>query len=254
MAEIYMERKIVSGEVVERIKFRVGSNTKPRKGRVRGNTPARKQDANERDCVKRAARVLNCNYGHGDLLLSCNFDEESYAKIAGTEDEVREKAEHEADNFLLRMKRALKKQGIEPKTFTVVSDMDGDTGELVRDHIHIVITGKGFTMRDKVLYLGEKPLDKIWGRGHVDWEPLRKQADYTDLAAYLLRQVRRLPDARKYKASRNMAKPRVTEKLVYKASRIREPAGAQVMAQSEYIPGAPQYIRYIPRKKHEETE
>ena len=75
MSEVYMERVIQSGAVVEKIVCRVGANAKPRKARRKGATVPRKQDANDRDCIKRAARIVNCNFSHGDILLSLKFDE-----------------------------------------------------------------------------------------------------------------------------------------------------------------------------------
>lgn len=66
----FMIREIQSGRVVEKICFPVAPNVKPRNVRRRGNTLPRKQDANERACTKRLARLLNSNFEAGDLLLS----------------------------------------------------------------------------------------------------------------------------------------------------------------------------------------
>ena len=249
MSEVYMERIFQSGAVFEKSFFRVGANARPRKGRSKDSTP-RKQDANERDCVKRAARILNCNFGHGDILLSLKFDDKHLQMIkdkAEDANDLRREAEHAVDLFLRRLKRQYKS---EHKTFTVVSDMDGETGEYVRPHAHIVITGEEFELTDKELYINGKKVKGIWKNGSVDWQPLKHQDDYTPMAEYLLRQVRRLPDAKKYKTSRNMAKPRlVSERLVYKSRPISVPKGAKIQYMSEYRPGEAQYVRYIPRRK-----
>lgn len=51
----YMVRTIQSGAVTEKTKFWVPANVKPRSGRKKGGTTARKQDVNERDGKKRLA-------------------------------------------------------------------------------------------------------------------------------------------------------------------------------------------------------
>lgn len=254
MAEVYMERVIEAGKVREKIVYRVAANTRPRQGRKKGSTLARKQDANERAAVKRLARTINANYTHGDLMLGLTFADTALRKlvdkVGSDPDTLFEAIEHEATLFLRRAKRALGEKGRELRAVIVVSDMDGDTGEMVRPHIHMIVPADGFAMRDGVLMIGGKPIKKVWGKGNVDYTPLRDQDDYTPLAEYLMRQVRRRPDAKKYKITRNMRKPRlVSERLVYRSIPISAPKGAKVLHISQYVPGEAQYVRYIPAKK-----
>ena len=252
----FMIREIQSGRVVEKICFPVAPNVKPRNVRRRGNTLPRKQDANERACTKRLARLLNSNFEAGDLLLSTTYRAEALEKLyadAKDLDALRRRAEHEAGLFLQRLKRALGKEGVELRYIAVTSDMDGDTGEAVRVHHHIVIPSRGVRMENGTLYVGKRRMTEIWGRGDVDYRPLYHQEDYTPLAEYLMRQVRRLPDARKYTPSRNLRKPKLLrERIVYSARELRAPKGAKLVYRAAYQPGEAQYIRYIMPKKEGE--
>lgn len=249
---MYMIRKIRSGNIVEETCFPVSPNVKPRAARRRGATAAlpRKQDANERAAVKRLARLIHCNYEPGDLLLGPGYTEESLRRLTADADpddmdELRRRAEHDVELFLRRLSRALEREGVELRYIAMTSDMDGDTGEAVRLHHHVLVKADGIRMEDGELYVGKRRMSDIWGHGHVDYKPLSHQDDYSRLAAYLMRQVRRIPDARKYKASRNLKKPvLVSERIVYVSRELRVPRGARLLHRDQYTPGEVQYIRY----------
>ena len=252
---MYMIRKIRSGKVIEETAFRVAANVRPRRGRRRGATTTRKQDANDRDAVKRFARVLNCNFEPGDLLIQPTYTDAALYRLAdglgedGIE-ELRRRAEHALSLFLRRLGRELKKQGAALRAVWLTSDMDGDTGELVRIHHHVILRAEGLRMEDGRLYAGGRALDDVWGQGSVDWRPLQHQDDYSQLAAYLMRQVRRRPDGKKYSCTRNLNKPvLVSERIVYTARELKAPKGAKILHRAAYTPGEPQYIRYVEPEK-----
>lgn len=244
----YMIRTIISGAVVEKTKFAVAANVRPRKCRKKGATSIRKQDQNDRDAVKRLARVINCNFQHGDLWVTLKYDQLRMQRLtariiadglAPDMDTIRAYAVRERDNFLRRVKDALKKQGLSLKYVKVTSDLDGKTGELVRIHHHLILPAAA---REAVY--------RHWGALDVRVDPLRDQKDYTPLAEYLIRQVRRLPDLKKYSVSRNMRKPTVKEEIVFSASELKVPKGARLMFRSEFSFERPvQYIRYIPQAR-----
>lgn len=252
---MYMIRKIRSGKVVEESKFQVAANVRPRRGRRRGATSTRKQDQNDRSAEKRFARVLNCNFTAGDLLLQPTWTDGALYQLAdglqeGDLDELRRRAEHALSLFLRRLSRELKKQKIELRAVWLTSDMNGDTGELVRIHHHVIVRAEGLRMEGGALYVGARRVDDVWGMGSVDWKPLQHQDDYTQLAVYLMRQVRRRPDARKYSCTRNLKKPVVTERIVYTARELKLPKGARLLHRDAWEPGMPQYIRYVaPERK-----
>lgn len=156
----------------------------------------------------------------------------------------------EAKNFLDRIARRMKKHGDILKWVLVPSEVDGETGETVRLHCHIVINSAGLRMEDRTFTLYGEPLDDIWGRGTVDVQLLRDQKDYYPLALYLIRQARNIPDGKKYTSSRNMEKPKVEYTYVLTPTQLRVPAGATTLPGTRYEPElGVNFVRYIPREK-----
>lgn len=255
----YMIRRIRSGKVIEESIFPVAPNVRPRGRRRRGATTARKQDANDRDAVKRLARTLNCNFEAGDLLIQPTYTDAALYQLSdglqdGDLEELRLRAEHDLALFLRRLARELKPMGITLRAVSLTSDMDGDTGELVRVHHHVVLMGAGLRVEGGELYAGDKAVSAIWGRGNVDWKPLAHQDDYTPLAAYLLRQVRRRPDGKKYHVTRNLKKPElISERIVFRPMKLKAPKGSKILQDGNYEPGMPHYIRYVRPAKPERT-
>ena len=271
-----MERKYKNRNgVIERTRYAVGDNARPRASRVKGKTSFRKQEANFNSALRRLARILNCNYSHENgLLLTLDYDTEALTKLCGlaglTEGEtawmlgqrkdkigewravqkkarlqekeellidacgkLRTAAEKQMNLWLRRIKRKYGKI----KYVAVTSDVDGETGEVVRIHHHLVIAAENISWD---LLQGQ------WKLGSVDIRRLRGQADYTPIAVYLMRQ----PDAKKYAVSRGMLMPEITEREILGNPEIKAPAGARILERSEYNPETVvQYIRYVPKKR-----
>lgn len=279
-----MERKyLCKNGVVERTRYPVRDNARPRSSRKKGNTNFRKQEANFNAALRRVARLLNCNFDHENgLLITLDYDPAGLEKLctkAGlTENEkawalgmqkaeigawsaakkkdekrvdvgidpyenteeacarLRAAAEKQMNLWLRRVKR---QQTV--KYIAVTSDIDGDTGEVVRIHHHLVLAAEGISW---------DMLQKQWKLGSVDIRRLRGQQDYTPVAVYLMRQVRRQPDAKKYSVSRGMLMPEITEREVLGNPEIKAPNGAKILERSEYNPETVvQYIRYVPKKR-----
>ena len=243
----YMIREYKAGQVVEKSKFWVPEQTK-RRSPKRASSTHRKQDQNERDAIKRLARSINCNFVHGDLWITLKLDTAGYKAVqdkAGaweTDVEflnaVRKELKHQAELFLRRLSRAIEKDGLTLKYIMVISDMSGKTGEVVRPHCHILMTRVAFEL-----------CERQWKLGTVDYQILKDQPDYTPLAVYMLRQVRRQPDEKKWTPSRNLDKPVITETVVEDAGPLVTPRGALSLAQGEYdIETGSHYIRYVPKR------
>lgn len=245
---MYMIKKITSGKVVERRKSWVGRKPSRRGARIKGSTAEKKQENNRQQAVLELARVLNCNYRHGDALLTLTFAEEALERCGGSF----EGALKEARNFLDRIKGRMNKHGDVLKWVMVPSEVDGETGEVVRVHVHLLVNGAGLRLEDRTFTLYGEPLDGIWGRGTVDVQLLRHQEDYYPLALYLIRQARNIPDGKKYSRSRNMAKPKVEYTYVMSPSQLRVPAGATMLAGTRYDPElGVNFVRYIPADRRE---
>lgn len=243
----WMVIRRTSGKVVEESTVWVGNNAKPRRARKKGSTTAQKKDENERDAVKRLARIINCNFGYGDLLLTPKYSGEGLAKLEAWarehqeegeswEDALLRAAQHQGELYLDRLREVLKAMGITCKGVLVTSDVDGETGEYVRPHHHLVIQRVAF----------EAAAEK-WKLGSVDYRTLKDQDDYTAVAVYMLRQVRRRENGKRWTATRNMDKPLVSTRWAAAGEELRPDARAVLVERNQWEPGKPQYIRFVKR-------
>lgn len=249
----WVVRTYESGAVGEKTKFWVQGARPSRRNKRKEKSEIKKQEQNEYSALKQMARLLNANFHKGNLLLGLDYSpagmEKLEAYIAEHPFPAAESGDAEADHLeqlrlaadremklcLRRVKRELAKAGVALKYIAITSDMDGDTGEQVRVHHHLVVNEEArdaFTMKWQEL-------------GGVDWSPLSGQEDYTPVAEYLLRQVRHVPDEKKYVSSRNLVRPQPKDRVVISDAEIRVPKGGRLLFRGEFKPGRPQYIRYI---------
>lgn len=248
--------------VVEMTRFWVSDQATPRTGKKNASTP-RKQEANKNQAIHVLGRILNHNFSQGDLFLSPGYDAAAfrelrrrayaslpkYAKREAKRDAILAEAEKDGKLFLRRLREAGAKN---LRYVLVASDLDGSTGEEVNAHLHIVISGDQFELKNKQLTLGGRTLPEIWGRaGSVEYEFLRG-GSYGKLAAYLLRQTRAIPNRKKYSCSRNLARiePEEYDVNLTPADDFTPPAGATVeeWQRDPATNRAMQYIRYVPEE------
>ena len=240
-----------SGRIGEKIKFPLPE--KERRGRKNRRSSLRKMAQNENSAVRRLARLLNEYFGPDCWLIGLDYGPEGYMRVEERarglfeqrlrapgeepvwEDCMLDAADHEAGLCLRRVNRELKKRGLDNMRYVLItSDMDGKTGEAVRVHHHICVSAGA-----KDIIVGK------WGLGGVDYEPMWDEPDHYALAEYLIEQVRRRPDAKKYTPSRNMPMPPPKDRTVYTDAELRAPQGAFVLYRSEWKRGGVQYLRYI---------
>lgn len=243
---MYMVTTIISGKVKERRKSRIMRRPAKRGGRIRGNSSEKKIEGNREYAVLQLTRTLNCNMKAGDVWMTLTFSDEALEACGGTY----EGAKKEARKFTNRVVYRTKKRGIVTKWVIAPSEIDGETGELVRPHVHVIMNSEGFSFADGCLRLFDEAVEEIWGKGSVDVQFLRRQDDYYPLAKYIINQSRNVPDEKKYTCSRNMTKPVVRREIVTSPSQLRIPAGATELPGTKYDPAKDQnMVRYIPRKK-----
>lgn len=264
----YVIRTYEAGDVGEKTKFFVPGK-RPEKGELsrRQKNALKKQEQNEYSSQKRLARELNANFRAGDLLLGLDYSDEGLERIVkwGHEhglpvdsmdetekrDAIWECASHALDNALRRVKRRLEKQGVELKAIYCTSDMDGQTGDQVRVHHHLVVNAG---VQEAFLKAWEQ-----YGLGGVSWTPLwENQIDRTPIAEYIIRQVRRIPDAKKYRSTRNLVRPVPKNRVVHTDNELMVPKGGKLIFRQEiknamgerndYRNNQSQYIRYITPK------
>ena len=263
-------RTYEAGAIGEKTKFFVpGKRAENGKLSRRQRNAIRKQEQNEYSSQKSLARILNANFGAGDLFLGLDYSDDGLKRVlewgrkqglpVDAEDEtvrqdaIWEAASHELDIALRRVRRKLDKEGMELKAVYITSDMNGETGEIVRVHHHLIVNGG---VQDAFVNAWEKD-----GLGGVSWSPLwDNQLDRTPIAEYLIKQVRRIPDAKKYRSTRNLVRPVPKTRVVYTDNELLVPKGGKLIFRQEMKAGGrvsasdlnrqAQYIRYIlPEKK-----
>ena len=242
----YVTRTYAAGKVGEKIKFFVPGR-KPDRTTRRAKSEVKKQEQNAYSTEKRLARLLNANFGPGDLLMGLDYSKAGFKRLLAaaalpadiSEEEgaarIRKAAERELRLVLRRVKRELEKEGISLRYVAITSDMDGSTGETVRIHHHLVVPAAA-----------KEAFKKKWAvLGGVDWSPLEDQDDYTAIAEYFIRQVRHVPDEKKYIPSRNLIRPQPKDRIAAGGAELRVPRDGKLLYRSEFRPGQPQYIRYV---------
>lgn len=246
-------RTYEAGTVGEKTKFWVPGQRPSGKLRKRDRDAIRKQAQNEYSSVKQLARVLNANFSHNGVVLGLDYSENGMKKLhkwlqknnvdLGAMDEAQaldalwHAADHELWNCLRRVKRRCDKAGVQLKAAYITSDMDGDTGETVRVHHHLVINREA---KDAFV--------DAWNKlGSTDWEKMwDNQDDRTPIAEYFIKQVRHVPDAKKYRSTRNLIRPVPKDREALSDAELRVPKGGRLLYRREFTrPGQAQYIRYV---------
>lgn len=232
-----MIRTYLAGMIGEKVKYWVPGE-KPSRSKRRMASDIRQQQRNEASAEKRMARLVHANF-RGGVLVRLSWGEEQLAALGAEGEDERFRAAHHAMRlWLRRARRACAASGIELKYIALTSDVDGKTGELVRVHHHVVLNREA----------AEIALGK-WTAGQTHREYLDGSPDKTELVKYLLGQVRRLPDEKKYIPSRNLTIPQPTDRIARSGAELLPPKGALLLRRSEWSPGMPQYIRYIAAAK-----
>ena len=193
---------------------------RPRGARMKGNARKSQMDANMKAAIREMTRKLNGNFSYeqGSLLCTLSFDKEP---------ESREEAKALFTRQCWKeLRKICKAEGKALKVCGVVSDVDGDTGEKVRLHIHVVLDG-----------CTVEQVRRCWSLGVVDCRTIRKEKTHARLANYLLKQCRCEPNEKKWFTSRNLERTKLlSETEIIGSPKYRLPKGAEIIAQGEYCP------------------
>lgn len=254
-------RTYEAGSIAEKTKYFVPGTRPTGKIRRKDRDAARKQEQNEYSAQKEIARLLNANFCPGDYFVTLDYSDKGLDKILrwgrgkglpvddeedpGYLDAIWECANYELTNAMRRAKRRTDKQGAILKAIYITSDMDGETGEAVRVHHHLVINREAL---GAIVGAWEKH-----GMGKVDWRALwENQDDRTPVAEYMIRQVRRIPDAKKYRSTRKtLVHPKPKDRIAISDAELKVPKGGKLLYRGAYRPGRPQYIRYVKPTAHD---
>lgn len=238
-------RTYTAGRVVEKTKYWVPGE-KPTRSKRKMKSDIKKQQHNGTCAVRELARTLNANFKKGDIFLGLDYSDDGERKIKQSAEKIKTDnaeylaAQHEMKLFIRRVARDCKAQKIRFDYAAVTSDMDGETGESVRVHHHLVVNQEALEI-----------CKKQWRMGGVHYNYLSGQADYTPIAEYMLRQVRHIPDAKKYVSSRGLIRPVPKDRIALSNAELRPSKGSTLVFRSEFRPDIPQYIRFIKAEKQD---
>lgn len=259
MSGYWVVRTYTAGAVGEKTKFFVPGARPDRRSKRKEKAAEKKQAQNEYCAVRRLAREMNANCDDTWDLITLDYSPEGMDRLCreaeketpdgeetDEQEKLRQAAKRELVNFIRRVQRAAEKEGLVLRICgAITSDMDGDTGESVRLHHHLLCSGG---LREI--------LTAKWAKlGKVSWEPLSKQTDYTAIAEYFLRQVRAQKDEKKYTSTRNLVIPQPSDRVAVSDADLRIPKGGELIFRAGYRKGGSQYIRYaLPGKPADHIE
>lgn len=194
-----MEYKIISGKVVEVRRSmltvrQIGEAKTGRSARVAGSSSEKKIKANEKSACRDLARRLNATFVQGDIFTALKYDDEHLPGDYEAACEYLKK-------FMRKYRAAFKKTfEREPLMVWVNANWSPKRNAPARLHHHLVTDACGMEL-----------VRELWQGGGLSFEMLDNRGDHSDLAAYLIANVKLPANKKKYHCSRNVAKPIFTE-------------------------------------------
>lgn len=253
----WVVRTYKAGLLGEKTKFWVPGKRPDKKLSRRQRNLIKKQSQNEYSAVKRFARDMHHNFTGNDSFITLDYSAagmkklEKWAEDKGvdlntlTEEERREviwaAADHELGLCLRRAQNKAKAAGVEIKAMLTTSDQKWDKKlqqyMQVRIHHHLIINREAVPFFQAAWEkLGDNK-DKYLSTYGEDW---------SELADYIVSQVRRVPDAKKYRSTRNVIHPEGKDRIVNSEAELQVPRGGKLLFRREFTrSGQPQYIRYL---------
>lgn len=186
------KKEIVAGKLYMRFCYSIGflsnQRTTQRAERRKMQTEYRKK-MNKINRKYELMQLFGVNFkSNRDLFIELSFKKEPTLK-----DE-----QLALRRFHRRMDKYFKKLGREYR-YILVRETHNRDGEPVRQHYHLICTGTGKLMKDKII--------EFWDAGSVDVRALRELKDnFEDTCNYLLKEEKPINE-RSYRCSRNLKRP-----------------------------------------------
>lgn len=164
---LYREKKHCCGEYLEIDIFPVFEHQRGREKNE--NRQRRYKNSNQRNAERKLIRLLNTNFTKKDIRFDLTYDNDNYPSLP-------KDAQREMQNFIRRVKRYRKKQGLPELKYVAVTEIGKKSGRL---HHHIVMSG-GIDIID---------LAEIWGKGYTTAKPLQfDKYGIVGIAKYLIKE------------------------------------------------------------------
>jgi hypothetical protein len=170
---------------------------KPRGTRRVGASTEQKIRANEKGRIRTLARLLNCNYGAGDVHAVLKYDAAHYPS-----DLTYEQARENLKKFLTKLRKKYKAAtGKSLKAVWITANWSPHRDAPAALHHHLVLPADA-------MQLAWNLWDSFGGAGTTKMETLDNRGDHTDLAAYLCANVKGRPsNENRWGCSRGMERP-----------------------------------------------
>ena len=187
--------------------------------KVRRRSTAAQIALNLKNARKRMRRLLEANFGAGDLVLHPTFDygfvDHGFANQDDVEREWEELGYPQTDadarriirNFIARVKRLIRKKGGDPKEFKYLYVIETTREPRPEDpnpmppryHYHMVMSGMGLLTIDEI--------NALWGYGYTKAQPVDMRFNgLAGLTNYITKQRRK---TRRWAHSKNLREPEV---------------------------------------------
>lgn len=167
-----------------------GENQKP--------TPEQMQVINERNAETKLRRILNTNYGPGDLHIVLTYAKEKRL--------ISEEAKIELEKFIRKIRVEYRKNEEELR-YIIVTEYKNKS---IHHHL-IANTIDPVTVKD---------FARLWQKGRVKFTYLDDTGQYSELAHYLIKETRKTfretgsPSKKRWNASKNLKKPEIKKEII----------------------------------------
>lgn len=167
-----------------------GENQKP--------TPKQMQVINERNAETKLRRLINTNYGPGDLHITLTYKKETRP--------APEEAKTELEKFIRKIRSAYRKNE-EELNYILVTEYKNKS-----IHHHLIV--------NVVDSIPTKTFDRLWKKGRNRFTYLDDSGQYDALAHYLIKETRKTfrevgsPSRKRWNASKNLKKPEIKKEII----------------------------------------
>lgn len=194
------QKKYITGDYMEIEIFNTPEHVKPfeRQKRVRESTPAQK-NLNSKKAMRYFVRLVHCNFTKKDLYVDLTYDKENIP-------ESKEEILRDIRNYINRLKRWRKKQGLSKLKYIYVISNTDNSGNKVRYHVHMIIND-----------MNREVAEQKWGKGFVNTDRLQfTETGVTGKSLYMARQAK---GDRSWNSSIGLVKPEavISDKKITKS-------------------------------------
>jgi len=207
----YVKEICRAGETIEISK--TFSSRYKNKGITRGKkenpTPEKMIEINERHAETKLRRLINTNYGPGDLHITLTYEKDNRP--------TPEEAKEDFEKYIRKIRALFKKNGEEAKYIKVTEYKNKGI------HHHLIIN-----MPDSIPV---KEFIRIWGKkkGRPHFTYFDDSGQYRKLAHYLIKETSKTfkepgsPSHKRWNASKNLKQPDIKKKIVPAREWKKEP-------------------------------